>query len=61
MSSSADSGTMKMNLMKGMMIMKKFLAFTTVAIGIAAVAGYYTAKKMELFVTDEHDYDDFEA
>ncbi|MFD1485067.1 methanol dehydrogenase [Lacticaseibacillus baoqingensis] len=41
--------------------MKKFLVCTTVVIGIAAAAGYYTAKKMALFVTDEHDYDEFEA
>ncbi|WP_461215788.1 hypothetical protein [Lacticaseibacillus sp. GG6-2] len=41
--------------------MKKFLALTTVAITIAAAAGYYTAKKMELFVSDEHDYDEFES
>ncbi len=42
-------------------MMKKFLAVTTLAIGIAAAVGYYTAKKMELFVTDEHDYDEFES
>ena len=42
-------------------MMKKFLTFTALAMTLAAAAGYYTAKKMELFKTDEHDYDEFEA
>ena len=44
-----------------MIMMKKFLALTTLVVGIAAAAGYYTATKMDLFATDEHDYDEFES
>lgn len=52
---------MKTKSTKGMMTMKKFLALTTLMAGLAAVAGYCTAKKMGLFTTDEHDYDEFES
>ena len=41
--------------------MKKFLTFTAVVVTLAAAAGFYSAKKMELFKTDEHDYDEYEA
>ncbi|WP_390409112.1 hypothetical protein [Lacticaseibacillus jixiensis] len=41
--------------------MKKSCVLITAVAALAAAAGYLTAKHMELFKTDEHDYDEFES